>query len=162
MIQTENKIISYDSIVSGNDPIFSQLSRPLVFTNGCFDILHRGHVSYLQTARNKGNSLVVGVNSDSSVRRQNKGDDRPINGLTDRMVILAALQCVDAVIAFDEDTPEVLIHAVQPEHLAKGGDWEIDAIVGADFVISSGGKVHSIEFEYNRSTSQLLKNIRSF
>lgn len=141
--------------------LLATLARPLVFTNGCFDILHRGHVTYLQSARNLGASLVVGVNSDASVRRQNKGSDRPINALADRMALLAALQCVDAVVAFDDDTPETLIHQVAPDHLVKGGDWKISDIVGGDFVSQRGGQVHSIAFEHDRSTTQLLQKIRS-
>ena len=155
------KIISFDTVMSGGSAALAKLKRPLVFTNGCFDILHRGHVTYLETARSIGESLVVGVNSDASVRRQNKGDDRPINTLEDRLTILAALECVDAVIAFDNDTPENLIHAVQPDHLVKGGDWKIDDIIGGDFVTQQGGKVHSIAFEHDRSTTQLLDKIRA-
>ena len=137
------------------------LPRPLVFTNGCFDILHVGHVDYLDQAAALGASLVVGVNSDASVRRQGKGDDRPINPLADRMAVLAALEAVSLVVPFDEDTPLALIHAVRPEHLVKGGDWPVDAIVGADFVRSYGGQVHSIAFRHQRSTSGLLGRIRS-
>lgn len=161
MIKTDAKIAQFDSTISKDHPVLKNLRHPLVFTNGCFDILHRGHVTYLQSARNLGASLVVGVNSNASVRRQNKGDDRPINTLEDRMAILAALECVDAVIAFDDDTPETLIHAVRPDHLVKGGDWEIAAIVGGDFVTRNGGQVHSIAFEHDRSTTKLLQKIRS-
>jgi len=121
----------------------------MVFTNGCFDILHLGHVTYLQEARNLGNSLIVGVNSDDSVKRQNKGDDRPINTLEDRMSILASLECVDAVIAFDEDTPLNLIKAISPQILAKGGDWKVEQIVGAEHVKKQGG-----------STTNTLEKIR--
>jgi len=162
MIKTDLKIIPFDSVAAKSNTTMEALARPLVFTNGCFDILHRGHVSYLQAARNLGASLVVGVNSDSSVRRQNKGDDRPINTLEDRMAILAALECVDAVIAFNDDTPEALIRAIKPDHLVKGGDWDVTAIVGADFVKRQGGQVHSITFEHDRSTTKLLEKIRSF
>ena len=120
------------------------LPRPVVFTNGCFDILHAGHVDYLDRAAALGASLVVGVNSDASVRRQGKGEDRPINPLADRMAVLAALEAVSLVVPFDDDTPLALIHAVRPEHLVKGGDWPVEAIVGADFVRGYGGQVHSI------------------
>ncbi|MFZ5493604.1 MAG: D-glycero-beta-D-manno-heptose 1-phosphate adenylyltransferase [Pseudomonadota bacterium] len=137
------------------------LPRPAVFTNGCFDILHVGHVDYLDQAAALGASLVVGVNSDASVRRQGKGEDRPINPLADRMAVLAALEAVSLVVPFDDDTPLALIHAVRPEHLVKGGDWPVDAIVGADFVRSYGGQVHSIAFRHQRSTSGLLSRIRS-
>lgn len=138
----------------------SKIKAPIVFTNGCFDILHRGHVSYLETARNLGASLVVGVNSDASVKRQNKGKDRPLNNLQDRANVLAALACVDLVIDFADDTPLDLIKLVKPNHLVKGGDWQIDAIVGASFVESLGGKVHSIAFIHDRSTTKLVNKIR--
>lgn len=136
------------------------LPRPLVFTNGCFDILHVGHVDYLDRAAALGTSLVVGVNSDASVRRQGKGDDRPVNPLADRMAVLAALESVSLVVAFDEDTPLRLIEQLRPEHLVKGGDWPVDAIVGADFVRAVGGRVHSIPFRHQRSTTDLLRRIR--
>ena len=138
------------------------LPRPLVFTNGCFDILHRGHVTYLEQARNLGEAMVVAVNTDDSVRRQNKGDDRPINCLEDRMAVLAALACTDAVIAFDQDTPLTLIEQIKPDHLVKGGDWKIEQIVGADVVQENGGEVHSLPFEFDRSTTALLEKIRGY
>ena len=138
-----------------------KLNAPLVFTNGCFDILHRGHISYLETARNLGGALVVGVNSDASVKRQNKGSDRPLNPQADRQALLAALACVDAVIVFDEDTPLNLIEKISPDILVKGGDWQIDNIVGAEHVTRNGGKVHSIGFKFDRSTTQLLERIRA-
>jgi rfaE bifunctional protein nucleotidyltransferase chain/domain len=137
------------------------LPRPLVFTNGCFDILHVGHVDYLDRAAALGASLVVGVNSDASVRRQGKGADRPINPLADRMAVLAALESVSLVVPFDEDTPLRLIEQLRPQHLVKGGDWPVDAIVGADFVRAQGGQVHSIPFRHQRSTSDLLRRIRA-
>lgn len=136
------------------------LPRPLVFTNGCFDILHRGHTTYLEQARNLGASLIVAANSDASVRRQGKGDDRPVNTLDDRMAVLASLHCVDAVISFDEDTPLNLIKQVLPDHLVKGGDWQLDNIIGADVVIANGGQVHSIDFQFQRSTTTLIEKIR--
>lgn len=138
----------------------ASLERPIVFTNGCFDILHRGHVAYLARAAALGGSLVVGVNSDASVRKLNKSNDRPFNSLDDRMAILAALESVDLVVPFDEATPAALIEAVQPDHLVKGGDWAVDEIVGADSVRRRGGQVHSIPFEYDRSTTALIKRIR--
>jgi rfaE bifunctional protein nucleotidyltransferase chain/domain len=137
------------------------LPRPVVFTNGCFDILHRGHVAYLEEAATLGKSLVVGVNTDASVKRLNKDADRPINPLEDRLAILAALACVSLVVPFDEDTPLELIRRVKPDHLVKGGDWSPDKIVGADIVRARGGQVHSIPFRYQRSTSDLLRRIRS-
>ena len=137
------------------------LPRPLVFTNGCFDVLHRGHVTYLAQARALGASLIVGVNSDASVKRQGKGDDRPINAEQDRMMVLAALESVSLVVKFDEDTPLNLILACRPDILVKGGDWQIDKIVGSAEVQGWGGTVHSIPFLHERSTTALLKKIRS-
>ena len=137
------------------------LPRPLVFTNGCFDVLHRGHVSYLAQARALGASLVVGVNSDASVKRQGKGDDRPINAGQDRMTVLAALESVSLVVPFDEDTPLNLILACRPDVLVKGGDWQPENIVGSREVQGWGGTVHSIPFLHERSTTALLKKIRS-
>jgi rfaE bifunctional protein nucleotidyltransferase chain/domain len=137
------------------------LPRPLVFTNGCFDVLHRGHVTYLAQARTLGASLLVGVNSDASVRRQGKGNDRPINSEEDRMSVLAALESVSLVVLFDDDTPLKLILACHPDVLVKGGDWKPENIVGSKEVQDWGGSVHSIPFLHERSTSALLKKIRS-
>lgn len=136
------------------------LPRPLVFTNGCFDILHRGHVTYLAQARALGAALVVALNTDESVRRLGKGSDRPINCLADRLAILAALGCVDAVSWFDEDTPLAAILQCRPDILVKGGDWPIEQIVGAAEVQGWGGAVHSIPFEHSRSTTALVGRIR--
>jgi len=137
------------------------LPRPLVFTNGCFDVLHRGHVTYLAQASALGASLIVGVNSDTSVKRQGKGDDRPINNEQDRMMVLAALESVSLVVKFDEDTPLNLILACKPDVLVKGGDWTPENIVGSQKVQDWGGSVHSIPFLHERSTTALLKKIRS-
>jgi D-glycero-beta-D-manno-heptose 1-phosphate adenylyltransferase len=137
-----------------------RLPRPLVFTNGCFDVLHRGHVTYLEEARALGASLVVGVNTDESVQRLNKGPGRPVNILDDRMAVLAALESVSLVIPFNDDTPLELIKQVQPDHLVKGGDWKPDSIVGGDVVRAHGGQVHSIPFRFERSTTELLRRIR--
>lgn len=137
------------------------LARPLVFTNGCFDVLHRGHVTYLAQARALGASLVIGVNSDASVQRQGKGDDRPINAEQDRMAVLAALESVSLVVLFEEDTPLKLILACRPDVLVKGGDWKPENIVGSKEVQGWGGTVHSIPFLHERSTTALLKKIRS-
>lgn len=136
------------------------LARPLVFTNGVFDILHRGHVTYLAQARSLGASLLLALNSDASARRLGKGEDRPINTVEDRAAVVAALQSVDLVTWFDEDTPYELILACRPEVLVKGGDWPIHQIVGASEVQSWGGKVHSIPFLFDRSTTRLLVRIR--
>jgi rfaE bifunctional protein nucleotidyltransferase chain/domain len=139
----------------------AQLPQPRVFTNGCFDILHRGHVTYLAEARALGASLIVAVNSDASVKRQGKGGDRPINTLENRMVLLAALESVSLVTWFDADTPLDLILAIRPDVLVKGGDWTPDRIVGAAEVASWSGSVHSIPFRHHTSTTALLQRIRS-
>ncbi|MCG6874329.1 MAG: adenylyltransferase/cytidyltransferase family protein [Betaproteobacteria bacterium] len=134
--------------------------RPLVFTNGVFDILHRGHVTYLAQARALGASLVVALNSDASARRLGKGADRPVNPLEDRMAVLAALAAVDLVTWFDDDTPLATIVACHPDVLVKGGDWKPDDIVGGAEVRSWGGAVHSIPLLPARSTTALLGRIR--
>ena len=139
----------------------AHLHRPLVFTNGVFDILHRGHVTYLAQARALGASLVVALNSDASAKRLGKGDDRPINTLPDRLAVVAALACVDLVTWFDADTPLELILALKPGVLVKGGDWKEDAIVGAREVRGWGGTVHSIAFAHQRSTTALLAKVRT-
>lgn len=138
----------------------AKLPRPLVFTNGCFDVLHRGHVTYLAQARALGATMVLGVNSDASVKRLGKGDDRPINRQEDRMAVLAALAATDLVVLFEEDTPLDLILTCKPDILVKGGDWKPEAIVGAKEVLGWGGTVHSIPFLHERSTTELLKKIR--
>jgi len=141
-------------------PRIAAMPRPLVFTNGCFDVLHRGHVTYLAQARALGASLLVAVNSDASVRSLGKGDDRPINALDDRMALLAALECVSLVTWFAEDTPLQRILDCRPDVLVKGGDWPAKKIVGADEVLGWGGRVISIPFIHQRSTTALLEKIR--
>ena len=136
------------------------LPRPLVFTNGCFDILHRGHVTYLAQAASLGAALVVALNSDASVKRLGKGDDRPVNALEDRLAVMAALECVALVTWFDEDTPIERILECRPEVLVKGGDWPVEKIVGAAEVKGWGGTVHSIPFIHQKSTTALLEKIR--
>lgn len=157
MDSTDSKIVTSDSELQSK---LDALPRPVVFTNGCFDILHRGHVTYLAEAAALGKSLVVGVNTDDSVRRLDKAPDRPFNTLEDRMAVLSALGVVSLVIPFDEDTPLELIKKVKPDHLVKGGDWKISDIVGNEFVRDLGGKVHSIPFQFQRSTTDLVKRIR--
>lgn len=139
----------------------ASLLRPLVFTNGVFDILHRGHASYLAQARALGASLVVGVNSDASVRMLGKGDDRPINSEADRQALLAALESVDMAILFAEQTPVHLIERIRPDIYVKGGDYQIDALEETRVVKSWGGKAIAIPFLYERSTTSLLGKIRS-
>ncbi|MDO8311913.1 MAG: D-glycero-beta-D-manno-heptose 1-phosphate adenylyltransferase [Sideroxyarcus sp.] len=153
----ENKICTAQDLAAK----VAALPRPLVFTNGCFDVLHRGHVTYLAQARALGASLIIGVNSDASVKRQGKGDDRPINQQDDRLAVLASLEAVSLVVLFDEDTPLNLILACHPDKLVKGGDWQPENIVGAKEVQGWGGSVHSIPFLHERSTTALLKKIRS-
>ncbi len=138
----------------------ARLVRPLVFTNGCFDILHRGHVTYLAQARALGASLIVAANSDDSVRRLGKGAERPVNPLADRMALLAALECVTLVTWFDEDTPLARILDCRPDVLVKGGDWPVERIVGSREVMAWGGSVHSIPFVHERSTTALMDKIR--
>lgn len=139
----------------------SELPRPLVFTNGVFDILHRGHASYLAQARALGASLVVGVNSDASVKMLGKGDDRPINTEADRQALLAALESVDLVVVFSEQTPVNLIEQIHPDIYVKGGDYEIDTLAETKLVKTWGGKAIAIPFLYERSTTSLLGKIRS-
>ena len=134
--------------------------RPLVFTNGVFDVLHRGHVTYLAQARALGASLLLALNTDASVRRLGKGDERPVNVLEDRAAVAAALQSVDLVTWFDADTPLDLILLTRPQVLVKGGDWPVDKIVGAPEVLSWGGRVCSIPFLFDRSTTATLARIR--
>lgn len=153
----ESKIIVPEQLVER----LSVMARPLVFTNGCFDILHRGHVSYLAQARALGETLIVALNTDASVRRQGKGDDRPINKLINRVAVVAALQSVDVVTWFDEDTPLNLIKLIQPDVLVKGGDWEVNKMIGAHEVLARGGEVHSIPFLHQTSTTQTLAKIRA-
>ena len=136
------------------------LAKPRVFTNGVFDVLHRGHVTYLEQARGLGASLVVAVNTDDSVRRLGKGAARPLNPLDDRMAMLAALASVDLVVPFDEDTPRDLIVACMPEILVKGGDYNVATTVGAAEVIAAGGRFVAIPFRYDRSTTALIAKIR--
>ena len=137
-----------------------RLPRPLVLTNGVFDVLHRGHVTCLEQARALGAALVVAVNSDDSVRRLGKGEGRPLNPLSDRMAVLAALAAVDLVVPFDDDTPRDLIVACLPDLLVKGGDYSADTTAGAAEVIAAGGKFVAIPFATSHSTSALLARIR--
>lgn len=139
----------------------AQLAKKLVFTNGVFDVLHRGHVTYLAEARALGDSLIVALNSDASVKRLGKGADRPINTLEDRMAVIAALECVSLVTWFAEDTPLARIIEARPDVLVKGGDWAIDKIVGGKEVTSWGGSVQAINFQFERSTTATLAKIRA-
>ena len=153
----ESKVCSHEQLESR----LAKLPRPLVFTNGVFDILHRGHASYLAQARALGASLVVGVNSDASVKMLGKGDDRPINSEADRQALLAALESVDMAVLFTEQTPVNLIEKIRPDIYVKGGDYEIDALAETRLVKTWGGKAIAIPFIYERSTTSLLGKIRS-
>ena len=152
----ESKIVAPGNLVTR----VTQLPRPLVFTNGCFDILHRGHVTLLAQARALGESMVVAVNSDASVKRLGKGDDRPVNTLADRLALIAALECVSLVTWFDEDTPIERILSCRPDILVKGGDWPVEKIIGNKEVAGWGGKTVSIPFIHQKSTTALLDKIR--
>ena len=153
----EEKICSAENLQSK----LSHLPKPIVFTNGVFDILHRGHVSYLAQARSLGASMVVGVNADSSVKLLGKGDDRPLNQQDDRMALLAALDSVDLVVLFGEKTPVELIAKVKPDIYVKGGDYQIDDLAETALVKTWGGKAYAIPFIHDRSTTALLNKIRS-
>jgi rfaE bifunctional protein nucleotidyltransferase chain/domain len=139
----------------------SALPKPVVFTNGVFDILHRGHVSYQEKKKSLGKSLVVGVNTDASVRILGKGDDRPLNVESDRLALLAALESVDLVVLFTEPTPVELMAKIKPDIYVKGGDYEIDALAETALVKSWSGKAYAIPFIHDRSTTALLRKIRS-
>lgn len=144
---------------AGLRSVLRKSRKKVVFTNGCFDLIHKGHVTYLERAGKLGSLLVVALNSDASVKRL-KGPSRPINSLPDRLEVLAALESVDYVTWFDEDTPLELIRLLKPHVLVKGGDWKIDQIVGAQDVISWGGKVRSLVFVEGRSTTQIIEKAK--
>lgn len=135
-------------------------NKKVVFTNGCFDILHRGHVEYLCHARDLGDKLVLGLNTDASVKRQGKSPERPINSEDTRATILAALECVDAIVLFDEDTPLELISFVQPDVLVKGSDYKAEEIVGYDIVKAKGGQVVTIQLVDGFSTTKLIEKMK--
>lgn len=152
----ENKIVPPEQLLGR---LRSQI-RPLVFTNGVFDVLHRGHVTYLAQSRALGASLIVALNSDMSVKRLGKGSDRPVNALEDRLAVVAALEGVSVVTWFEDETPLSLILMCRPDVLVKGGDWPVEQMVGAREVLSWGGTVKSIPFQFERSTTALLSRIR--
>lgn len=154
----EDKICTRDQLRAR----VAALPKPVVLTNGVFDILHRGHVTYLAQARQLGGSLVVAVNTDVSVKRLGKGDDRPLNTLADRMAVLAALEAVSLVVEFDEDTALETVEEARPEIYAKGGDYVMTEIPEGKAVIAYGGQAVAIDFEHDRSTSKLLAKVRSF
>ncbi len=153
----EDKILRRESLLE-------RYGRPrdqrIVFTNGCFDVIHRGHVAYLQAARDLGHMLIVGVNTDASMRRLHKGPGRPLVAEEDRAYVLAALECVDVVTLFDEDTPRELVSALLPDVLVKGGDYDIAAVVGREQVEAAGGKVVLIPYLEGYSTSELIRRMQ--
>lgn len=153
----EQKIVSRDFFVKNALKLHR---RKIVFTNGCFDVLHFGHVHYLLQAKELGDILVIGLNSDDSVRRL-KGPTRPVNGEKERAFVLAALSCVDYVVLFGEDTPKELIETVRPDVLVKGGDYDITAIVGADFVQRNGGTVTTVPFVEGFSSTRIIEQLNS-
>lgn len=154
----QDKIISRETLAHKAN-MWRATGKKVVFTNGCFDILHHGHLAYLAEAASKGNILVVGVNSDASVKKL-KGNERPLTHEQDRAFQIASLLVVDAVCIFDEGTPKELIELVKPNVLAKGGDYTIDTIVGADFVLAHGGSVEVIPFVNGYSTTSIIEHIK--
>jgi rfaE bifunctional protein nucleotidyltransferase chain/domain len=153
----QDKILPHAALLARYGPPRDQR---IVFTNGCFDVLHRGHVAYLERARHLGDVLVVGVNTDASMRRLGKGPGRPLVAEADRAYVLAALECVDVVTLFDEDTPRELVAALVPDVLVKGGDYELTAVVGREEVEAAGGRVVLIPYVEGYSTSELIRRMR--
>ena len=156
----QNRILSRQAIEKRAN-IWRMFNQKIVFTNGCFDILHQGHVDYLSKAKDLGHKLIVGLNTDASVKRLQKSPERPINSEHSRAFILAALVLVDAVVLFDEDTPYDLIKAIQPDVLVKGADYKAEDIVGYDIVKAHGGEVATIELTEGFSTTELINRIKS-
>ncbi|WP_313034107.1 adenylyltransferase/cytidyltransferase family protein [Massilia alkalitolerans] len=152
----ENKICTRAELAQR----IAQLPKPVVLTNGVFDILHRGHVTYLAQARELGGSLVVAANTDASVKRLGKGDDRPHNTLADRMAVLAALESVSLVVDFDEDTALEVVLEARPDIYAKGGDYDMTQIPEGQAVLAYGGRAVAVDFEHDRSTTKLVAKIR--
>lgn len=159
MPNSYEKILSSARLQTVLDSYRAQ-NKKIVFTNGCFDLLHIGHVRYLEQAKSLGDILVVGINSDASVRHL-KGPTRPIQNESDRAEILASLKAVDHTVIFTEETPLRLIQEVKPDLLVKGGDWKIDQIVGSDFVLSNGGEVKSLQFIDGRSTTSIIEKSKT-
>ncbi len=155
-----HKILTKDAITKRAN-IWRMFNKKIVFTNGCFDILHQGHIDYLSKARDLGNVLIVGLNTDASVKRLNKSPERPINKEQSRAFVLASLVLIDAVVLFDEDTPYDLIKTVQPDVLVKGADYKPEDVVGANIVKARGGEVITIELTEGFSTTELIKRIKS-
>ena len=157
--QSDSRVMTLEEACSWRKGLAKEGKR-LVFSNGVFDLLHAGHVEYLEDARSRGDALLLGLNSDASVKRLNKGPERPLNCQEDRALILSSLRAVDAVVVFEEDTPLRLILALKPEVLAKGADYQVEEIVGAREVMAAGGRVERIPLRPGRSTSSLVERIR--
>jgi rfaE bifunctional protein nucleotidyltransferase chain/domain len=155
----QSKVLSADAIKKRAN-IWRMFNQKIVFTNGCFDILHQGHVDYLCKAKDLGHKLIIGLNTDASVKRQNKSPERPINTEQSRALILAALGFVDAIVLFDEETPYNLINAIQPNVLVKGADYKAEEIVGYDILKANGGEVITIELTEGFSTTALINKIK--
>ena len=156
----ERQVVSSLADLRTRVELYRQQGRRVVFTNGCFDILHRGHIAYLNQAKALGDALVVGINSDASVRRL-KGPDRPVNPLEDRLAVLAALSCIDVLVPFDEDTPAALLEVVRPDVFVKGGDYRRETLPEASLVESLGGEVRILPYVPDRSTSDVIRRIRA-
>jgi rfaE bifunctional protein nucleotidyltransferase chain/domain len=156
--QLKEKVVSLDQALK-NLKAWREKNKKIVFTNGCFDIVHPGHIDYLSQARDLGDILVLGLNTDQSVRRLNKGSNRPINDERTRAYVLAGLACVDLIVFFDEETPYNLIKLLQPNVLVKGNDYEVEKIIGFDILKENGGEVITIPFLEGYSTSSLIKKI---
>lgn len=154
----EAKILSREECITAVRS--GQLPRPLIFTNGVFDIIHRGHVSYLDDAAQLGATLIIALNTDASVRRLGKGDDRPVNTLEDRAAVVAALASISVVTSFDEDTPQELIAQLRPDIIVKGGDYDMETLPETALVKSWGGQARAIPIDFQRSTTALLGKIR--
>ena len=155
MLNSSDRVLSSNTLEQKIQE-YKKQNKKIVFTNGCFDLLHIGHVTYLEEAKKLGDVLVVGINTDESVKKL-KGPKRPIQNENDRCAILAALKSVDHTVLFGEETPIDLIKAVKPDVLVKGGDWKIEQIVGSDFVISNGGQVKSLHFVNGKSTTSIIE-----
>ena len=159
-------LLSCDNIIYDVQDLNNKLQKrreqgkKIVFTNGCYDILHPGHVYLLEKAKTLGDILIVGINTDDSVRLQNKGIERPVVSLEARAYVLAHLASVDYVIPFNEETPHLLIQLLQPDVLVKGGDWELDAIIGADIVKNKGGNIYSVPLVEGYSTTSIVNKLK--
>lgn len=156
----KTKLYNDISTLSNQVEIWRKSGQKIVFTNGCFDLVHAGHVSYLEEAKSLGDKLIIGVNSDASITRL-KGSNRPIIPQSERLIVLAALESVDAVILFEQDTPIALVEIIAPDILVKGGDWQINQIVGSEYVIANGGTVKSLRYVEGLSTTNIEQKIKS-